>query len=67
MVYSGFNERNQAIVDGKGACLKFVATIAHEEQAVVAGVQQLTTTLALLPAVQSLNPPRAHSTRLAAG
>ncbi|MHB8909408.1 MAG: PAS domain S-box protein [Syntrophales bacterium] len=55
MIYSGFNERNQAIVDARGACLKFVATIAHEEQAVVAGVQQLTTTLALLPAVQSLN------------
>jgi hypothetical protein len=55
MVYSGIGERNQAIVDAKGECLRFVGTIAHEEQAVVAGVQQLTTTLALLPAVQSRN------------
>ncbi len=53
MVYSGIGERNQAIVDAKGECLKFVSAIAHDEQAVVAGMQQLTVTLALLPAVQS--------------
>ncbi len=55
MVHSGIHERNRAIEDAKKTSLKFVTTIAHEEQSVVAGVHQLATTLALLPEVQSQN------------
>ena len=55
IVYSGIAERNEVIEDAKRECLKFVSNIAHEEQTVVAGVQQLVVALALLPGLQSRN------------
>jgi len=53
IVYSGLAERKAAIDDAKKECLKVVNSIASEQQAVVAGVQQLVTALAFLPEVQS--------------
>ena len=43
--YSGAVERKEAINAAKEECLKFVDTLATEQQAVVAGAQQLATTL----------------------
>ncbi len=55
IIYSGMAERDGAIDDAKMVCLKFVNNIASEQQAVVAGVQQLVTALAVLPILQSRN------------
>jgi len=55
--YLGMTARDQAIEDAKSECLKFVNAIAGEQQAAVAGAQQLVAALALLPAVQSRNGP----------
>jgi PAS domain S-box-containing protein len=55
--YLGMTARDQAIEDAKSECLKFVNAIAGEQQAAVAGAQQLVAALALLPAVQSQNGP----------
>ncbi len=56
IVYSGIVERHEAIADAKAECLKFVNNVATQQQAIVAGAQQLATALALLPPVQSRNP-----------
>jgi PAS domain S-box-containing protein len=53
ILYWGFTERDEAIEDSKDECLKFVNAAAGEQQAVVAGVQQLLSIIALLPEVQS--------------
>jgi PAS domain S-box-containing protein len=55
--YLGMTARDQAIEDAKSECLKFVNAIAGEQQAAVAGAQQLVAALALLPVVQSRNGP----------
>ena len=57
ILYWGLDARDEAIEDAKGECLKFVNAVAGEQQAVVAGVQQLLATLALLPDVASRNIP----------
>ena len=46
ILYWGVAARDEAIEDAKDECLKFVNAIAGEQQAAVAGVQQL---LAPLP------------------
>ena len=55
IVRSGVEERDEAIEKAKKDCLEVVQAIAAEQQAVVAGMEQLATTLALLPEVQSRN------------
>jgi len=55
IVHSGVAERRAAIEDARKECLEIVNNVASEQQAVVAGVQQLVTALALLPEVQSRN------------
>jgi PAS domain S-box-containing protein len=57
ILYSGVVARDQAIEDAESECLKFVNAIAGEQQAAVAGAQQLVAALALLPMVQSRNGP----------
>jgi PAS domain S-box-containing protein len=57
ILYWGIAARDEAIEDAKDECLKFVNAVAGEQQAVVAGVQHLLSTLALLPQVQSRNAP----------
>jgi PAS domain S-box-containing protein len=49
--------RDQAIEAADDECQKFVNSVAAEQQATVAGVQQLSATLALLPDVQARNVP----------
>jgi PAS domain S-box-containing protein len=61
ILYWGVAARDQAIEDAKSECLKFVNAIAGEQQAAVAGVQQLVTALALLPEVQSRNGPATNA------
>ena len=61
IIYWGVEARNQAVVDAKGECLEFVHAIASEQQADLAGVQQLMSTLALLPEVQSKNGPATNT------
>jgi signal transduction histidine kinase len=53
--------RDEAIEDAQDECLKFVNGVAGEQQAVVAGVQQLVATLAQLPEVQSRNAPATNA------
>lgn len=57
ILYSGVVARDQAIEDAESECLKFVNAIAGEQQAAVAGAQQLVAALALLPMVQARNGP----------
>jgi PAS domain S-box-containing protein len=57
ILYSGVVARDQAIEDAESECLKFVNAIAGEQQAAVAGAQQLVAALAMLPMVQSRNGP----------
>ncbi|HTZ39834.1 MAG TPA: hypothetical protein VMB77_06740, partial [Syntrophales bacterium] len=61
ILYWGIAARDEAIKDAKDDCLKFVNSIAGEQQAAVAGVQQLLSTLALLPEVKSGNRPAANA------
>ncbi len=61
IIYWGVEARNQAIEDAKGECLEFVNAIAGEQQAELVGVQQLMSTLALLPEVQSKNSPATNA------
>ena len=56
IVYSGITERHQAIAAAKAEVLKFVNDVAGQQQATVAGAEQLATALSLLPPVQSRNP-----------
>ena len=53
VVNSGIESRNEAITMYQKATLRIVNTIASEQQAVVAGIEQLVTALALLPQVKS--------------
>ena len=55
IVYSGLAARKAAIDDANKQCLEVVNSLAGEQQAVVAGAEQLVTTLALLPEVQARN------------
>ena len=55
VVHRGLDGRNEAIDEARKDCLRLVNTIAVEQQAVVAGAQQLATVLAVLPDVQSRN------------
>jgi PAS domain S-box-containing protein len=57
IVYRGMAERDESIEGAKSECLKFVNAIAAEQQAAVAGVQQLVVALSLLPEVQTRNVP----------
>jgi len=53
VVYSGIESRNEAVTLYQKATLRIVNNIASEQQAVVAGAEQLVTALALLPQVKS--------------
>ncbi len=55
IVYSGMAARNEAIDEARRECLRLVDTIATEQQAVVAGAEQLATALSFLPDVRSYN------------
>lgn len=55
IVYSGIIQRNSAIEDANADSLKLVYNIAVEQQNLVAGAQQLVTTVALLPELRSHN------------
>ena len=55
IVSSGLEERREAIQRAKKDCLEVVNAIAAEQQALVAGVEQLATALALIPEVQFMN------------
>jgi PAS domain S-box-containing protein len=57
IVHSGLIERRAAIEEARKECLEIVNHVASEQQAVVEGVQQLVTALALLPEVQSRDVP----------
>ena len=59
IVYSGIAERREAIAGAKTECLKFVNDVAGQQQAMVAGAEQLATALSLLPPIQSRNPAAA--------
>ena len=59
IVYSGIAARHDAIAGAKAECLKFVNDIAGQQQAIVAGAEQLATALSLLPPLQSRNPAAA--------
>jgi len=59
IVYSGIAARHDAIAGAKAECLKFVNDIAGQQQAIVAGAEQLATALSLLPSLQSRNPAAA--------
>ena len=59
IVYSGIAERHEAIAGAKAECLKFVNDVAGQQQAIVAGAEQLATALSLLPPIRSLNPAAA--------
>ena len=61
IVNSGLSERRAAIADAKAECLKFVDDAAAQQQALVAGAEQLATALALLPPIQSRNPAAASA------
>jgi hypothetical protein len=49
---SGIAERNNAIDEAERECLRLVNSMATEQQAVVDGVQQLATALAILPDIR---------------
>ena len=55
IVYSGIATRHQAIAGARADCLKFVNDVASQQQAMVAGAEQLGAALALLPAIRSGN------------
>lgn len=57
IVYSGIVQRNSAIEDASADCLKLVYNIAVDQQNLVAGAQQLATTVALLPEINAQNAP----------
>ncbi len=61
IVYSGIAERHEAIAGAKAECLKFVNDVAGQQQAIVAGAEQLATALSLLPPIQSRNPAAANA------
>jgi PAS domain S-box-containing protein len=56
VVYSGIAARYEAIAHAKAECLKFVDDVAGQQQAVVAGAEQLATSLSFLPPIQSRDP-----------
>jgi len=53
IVYSGITERHEAIASARAEALKFVNDVAGQQQAIVAGAEQLETALSLLPAIQT--------------
>jgi two-component system, cell cycle sensor histidine kinase and response regulator CckA len=55
IIHSGLMQRNQAIDAAKKDCLQLVETIATEQQATIAGAEQLAVALALLPDIRSRN------------
>jgi len=57
IIYWGLDARDQAIEAADDECQKFVNSVAAEQQATVAGVQQLLVALALLPDVKARNVP----------
>ncbi len=59
IVYTGIAARHEAIAGAKAECLKFVNDVAGQQQAIVAGAEQLATALSLLPPIQSRNPAAA--------
>ncbi len=56
IVYSGIAGRREAISGAKVECLKFVNSVESQQQAMVAGAQQLVTALSVIPQIQSQNP-----------
>ena len=49
IVYSGITERREAIASAKSDCLKFVNEVAGQQQAMVAGAEQLGAALSSFP------------------
>ncbi len=60
IVYSGITERREAIASAKSDCLKFVNEVAGQQQAMVAGAEQLAAALSLVPAIQTRNASAAN-------
>jgi diguanylate cyclase (GGDEF)-like protein/PAS domain S-box-containing protein len=61
IVYSGIAARHEAIAGARTECLKLVSDIAGQQQALVAGAEQLATALSLLPPIQSRKPAAANA------
>jgi PAS domain S-box-containing protein len=59
IVYSGIAARHEAVAGAEAECFKLVNDIAGQQQALVAGAEQLATALSLLPPIQSRNPAAA--------
>ena len=53
ILYIGMMERKDALKDAENDCLKFVSSIAREEQVLVMGIQQLASTIALFPEIST--------------
>ena len=60
IVYSGIAERHEAIAEAKADVLRFVNDVAAQQQAIVAGAEQLGAALSVLPSVESRNPAAAE-------
>jgi len=60
IVYSGMAARHDAIAGAKAEVLKFVNDVAGQQQAVVAGAEQVATALSFLPLMQSRDPAAAR-------
>jgi diguanylate cyclase (GGDEF)-like protein/PAS domain S-box-containing protein len=56
IVHSGLAARREATTAAKAECLRLVNEVAGQQQALVAGAEQLATALSLLPSLQSRNP-----------
>ena len=61
IVRSGMSERRQAIEEAKRERLRFVATVASEQQSLVAGAEQLARALALVPDVRTRDAEAART------
>jgi PAS domain S-box-containing protein len=61
MLVVGIMHRDDALEDAQRDCFKFVDSVVREEQVLVRGIQQLATTISVLPEV---NQRKIHSARL---
>jgi PAS domain S-box-containing protein len=60
IIYTGIDDRNQAIKVAKAENLKFVGIVARHQQTLVTGVEQLVTALSLVPAIQERDAARSN-------
>jgi len=61
VVYSGLLEREKSIKDAQDSGMRFVNTLAAQQQSMVVGAEQLTMALSLLPVIQSQNKGAANA------